>query len=610
MAIFRARHQRIQKKIRRWGKRLNGQIIRFLLWKSKYVSDQNFVLVLSALVGLLAGLAAVGLKFSVHFIQHQLAREEFYLDGFHYWSLLFPFVGLLLTIFIAKILRVDLGHGITDILYAISRKGGKIRKSNTYSRALTSVSTVGFGGSAGLEAPIVMTGAALGSNLARSLMLNKKGRVTLLACGVAGVISAIFNAPIAGVIFTLEVILVESSAMSLIPILLASVVAKLVSMGLLGEELLFSFKIRDSFQAWDSLYCLGLGVVLGLSSLLFVGVLQRTERLMQRLQQKFGRMLAGGISLSLLILAFPHVYGEGYQLILSFLEGNEFHVFRRNVIFTFDNLPDEWLFVLYVIGIALAKMLASAVTISAGGSGGIFAPSLFIGGVMGWAFARLMNMYGLGEISESNFTLFGMCAAISGVQYAPLTAIFLIAELTGGYELFVPLMLVSATAYSTVSYFQPHSIYTRELIRRGDLVQGNHDRKVLRQMRITSLIERNFEAIPPEGTLRDVVEAVKKSQRNLFPVVNDEGEFVGFIPLNDVRQIMFDPEKQDTLKVENLMRYADDFVDYSENMEQVMQRFEDTGAWNLPVLRKGKYVGFISKSTIFNEYRRVLQREE
>jgi len=610
MAIFSARHQRIQKKIRRWGKRLNGQIIRFLLWKSKYVSDQNFVLVLSALVGLLAGLAAVGLKASVHFIQNQLAREEFYRDGFHYWSLLFPFVGLLLTVFIAKALRVDLGHGITDILYAISRKSGKIRKSDAYSRALTSVSTVGFGGSAGLEAPIVMTGAALGSNLARSLMLNKKGRVTLLACGVAGVISAIFNAPIAGVIFTLEVILVESSAMSLIPILLASVVAKLVSMGLLGEELLFSFKIRDSFQAWDSLYCLGLGVVLGLSSLLFVGVLQRTERLMQRLQQKFGRMLVGGLLLSVLILAFPHVYGEGYQLILSFLEGNEFHVFRRNVIFTFDNLPDEWLFVLYVIGIALAKMLASAVTISAGGSGGIFAPSLFIGGVMGWAFARLMNMYGLGDISESNFTLFGMCAAISGVQHAPLTAIFLIAELTGGYELFVPLMLVSATAYSTVSYFQPHSIYTRELIRRGDLVQGNHDRKVLRQMRITSLIERNFEAIPPEGTLRDVVEAVKKSQRNLFPVVNGEGEFVGFIPLNDVRQIMFDPEKQDTLKVENLMRYADDFVDYSENMEQVMQRFEDTGAWNLPVLRKGKYVGFISKSTIFNEYRRVLQKEE
>lgn len=588
--------------------RLRKLITKFLIWRLKHVSDNNFLILIASLVGLVAGLAAVILKSTVHEISYLLEHSLKKYDV-NYLYLVLPVIGIFLTVFLAKyIFKERMGHGITDILYSISKKSSIISRVKMYSRMFTSAITVGFGGSVGLEAPIVVTGSAIGSNLAQVVHLDYKKRTLLIGCGAAGAIASIFNSPVAGVIFAMEVILTEVTISQFIPILIASVSGQLVSLMLLGEDILFSFKLTDPFQAGDTLLFIGLGIFCGLVSRYFVKMVQGTEGLIHRLQGDFGRAATGGFALALIILTFPSIYGEGYQVIKLILSGNDASLFERSLFYEFADSP--YIFLVLLTLILLVKPVATALTLGAGGSGGIFAPSLFMGAITGFLFAKISNtFYPAWDLSESNFTLVGMCGVMSGVQYAPLTAIFLIAEITSGYELFVPLMIVSALSYSTVSYFEKHSIYTKRLIEKGDLIQHDKDGQVLSLISLDKIIEKDLLIISPDAMLNDLVDLVKKSKRNIFPVVNADGELEGIVTLDEIRDIMFDEKLRRTTEVRTLMTRPPAFVSLQEKMQSVMNKFELTQAWNLPVVEDGKYYGFISKSRIFNAYRTKLKQQ-
>jgi len=588
--------------------RFRKVIMKLLIWRLKYVSDNNFLIIIASVVGLIAGLAAVVLKSTVHGISYWLALNlNKYEINYLYLGL--PILGILLTVVLAKyIFRENLGHGIPDILYSISKNSSIIRKTKMYSRMLTSALTVGFGGSVGLEAPIVVTGSAIGSNLSQLVHLDYKKRTLLIGCGAAGAIASIFNSPVTGMIFAMEVILTEVTIAQFIPILIASVGGQLVSMMLLGEDILFSFTLTDQFKTSDTLPFAVLGIVCGLASLYFVRMMKGVEGMLDKLQQPFGRALVGGLALALIIMALPPLYGEGYDAIKAVLSGQESAMFERSFFYSLSE--NSYAIIGFVALIIVAKPIATALTIGSGGSGGIFAPSLFMGGMTGFLFAQVANTLNPSwELSESNFTLVGMCGVMSGVQYAPLTAIFLIAEITSGYELFVPLMVVSALSYSTVSYFEKHSIYTKGLIEKGDLIRNDKDKQVLSLINLHKIIEKDLLTISPDAKLDDLVMLVKKSKRNIFPVVNEEGELEGIVTLDQIRDIMFDDELRKKVEIRALMQTPPASVSLQEKMQSVMNKFEMTQAWNLPVIEEGKYHGFISKSRIFNAYRTKLKRQ-
>lgn len=587
----------------------NNYLARFLIWRIKHINNKNFVLILSGIIGVIAGLAAVILKESVHFIQKGLTANFSY-DFANYLYLAFPLTGILLTVLLARyVLKEKLGHGITDILYTISKNSSIIKRSKMYSRMLTSAITVGFGGSVGLEAPIVVTGSAIGSNVGQLMHLNYKKRTLLIGCGAAGAISAIFNSPIAGVIFSIEVILAEVTIAAFIPLLIASVAGSLISLVLLGDDILFSFLLKDPFVASDTPYYALLGLVCGLVSYYFTRSMFRVESLIGRVKSVTYRAIIGGLGLGLIIFIFPPIYGEGYNTIKAMLAGQDEALLSNSLFFT--ETEDVRLLILFLLGVMLVKPIATALTIGAGGSGGVFAPSLFLGGVTGFAFARLVNYLGIaGTISPANFALVGMCGLMSGVLHAPLTAIFLIAEITSGYTLFVPLMLVSAVAYTTSSYFERYSLYTKNLIEKGDLIQHDKDRQVLSLIHLEKIVETDLLTIHPRATVEDLVELVQLSKRNIFPVVDDEGVMKGIITLDDIRDVMFDEEARSRIIIKTIMRQPPNQVSSTESMQSVMNKFEKTGAWNLPVIDEGKYVGFVSKSRIFNAYRQKLIRQQ
>ncbi|MEQ8810716.1 MAG: chloride channel protein [Imperialibacter sp.] len=586
----------------------NDVLLKFLIWRLRNISDKNFILILAGIVGAIAGIAAVVLKSSVHFIQRLLERN-FYLYDINFSYLVYPLIGIVITLVISKyVLKEKLGHGITHVLYSISKNSSIIKKSKMYSRMITSAITVGFGGSVGLEAPIVVTGSAIGSNIAQLVHLNYKKRTLLIGCGTAGAISAIFNSPVAGVIFAIEVILADVTISLFIPILIASVTGSLVSKTLLGNDILFSFQLKDSFTAADTPYYILLGVACGLVSLYFTRLTYFVEGKLSGINNDFNRALMGGAALALIILILPPIYGEGYETIKSLLNGNEDEVLQRCL---FYGLRENGLIIIFFLfAVMLLKPIASATTIGAGGSGGIFAPSLFLGGVTGYFYARtITQVLPFTNLSLSNFTLVGMCGVMSGVLHAPLTAIFLIAEITSGYTLFVPLMLVSAISYSTISYFEKYSIYTKHLVEKGDLIPNDKDRLVLSQILLEKIVETDLLTIHPNATLDDLVKLVRKSRRNIFPVVNDLGELEGIITLDDVREIMFNEEARKSIIVRTWMTPPPAFVSSNEKMQSVMNKFEISQAWNLPVIDDGKYIGFVSKSSIFSAYRSKLIRQ-
>ncbi|WP_017731080.1 chloride channel protein [Nafulsella turpanensis] len=587
----------------------NNILTRFLIWRIRHINNKNFVLILSGIIGMIAGLAAVVLKQAVHFIQAAITGNFNY-DLANYLYLTYPLTGILLTVFLARyILKEKLGHGITDILYTISKKSSIIRRSKMYSRMLTSALTVGFGGSVGLEAPIVVTGSAIGSNVGQFMHLNYKKRTLLIGCGAAGAISSIFNSPIAGVIFSIEVILAEVTIAAFIPLLIASVAGSLVSLVLLGDDILFAFRLQDPFSASDTPFFVLLGLLCGLVSYYFTRVMFKVEGWIGNVKSITVRAILGGLGLGLIIFFFPPIYGEGYDTIKAMLSGHDAALLSRSLFF--QKTDDGLYLMVFLLGVMLLKPVATALTLGAGGSGGVFAPSLFLGGVTGFVFARFINYLGFtDEISIANFTLVGMCGLMSGVLHAPLTAIFLIAEITSGYTLFVPLMLVSAIAYTTASYFERYSLYTKTLIERGDLIPHDKDRQVLSLIHLEKIIETDLLMIHPRATVDDLVKLVQVSKRNIFAVVDEKGVMKGIITLDDIREVMFDEDMRRKVIVKTIMRQPPAKVSSAESMPSVMNKFEKTEAWNLPVIDNGKYVGFVSKSRIFNAYRKKLIRQQ
>lgn len=584
---------------------INELITRFLKWRLRNLSNQAFILILSGIIGVFSGLAAVILKEAVHSIQHFLT-EDFYTEYANFMYILYPLIGITLAYVLGRYVFKDVGgHGIPDILFIISKKSSIIARVKTFSRVVTSALTVGFGGSVGLEAPMVVTGSAIGSNVGSLMHLNAKKRTLLIGCGAAGAISAIFGAPIGAVIFAIEVILLEISTTSFIPLLIASVMGSLTSLILIGNDSLFNFNLQGSFLASHMPYYLLLGILCGLVSLYFSRIVRRTERFLDIFENQTMKMLYGGAFLGFMVFFFPPIYGEGYDTLNTLIEGDPASILETSPFFSAFESP--WLFIVFLALIVILKPIASAITLGSGGSGGIFAPSLFVGGILGFTFAYTNNQFGLHiTLPLAHFTLVAMCGLMSGVQHSPLSAIFLIAEITGGYELFIPLMFVSAISFITTSYYQKDSLYTLQLKDQGKSIDHSKDNELLNLINISNVIEKDLHPIRPEALLSELIGLVKISKRNIFPVVDEEGHLRGIITLDDIREIMFDEEKQETVLVRELMHSPPEILFANENMQSVMEKFEKSGSWNLPVILGDQYVGFISKSRIFNAYRKKL----
>lgn len=589
---------------------IQGFLHRILVWRVKYLSNRNFILLVALLAGICGGLAAVVLKTSAHYIQHLLtmgipARYHNYL------FFVYPLIGILLTVLYKVVFRYShFGHGMVNLMMSISKRSSYIESEKMYTHIVSAALTVGFGGSVGLESPIVTTGGAIGSNLGKLFHLGYKKRTLLIGCGVAAGIGGIFNAPIAGVIFCMEVLLMELSVPAFIPLLIAAVTGTIITRSLTGSEILFNFAITDEFYTREIPFYILLGVFTGLLSLYFVRLFNRTVDALHKIKDSFTRAIWGGLGLGLLIFIFPPLYGEGYGDIKELLSGQTFKLLQES--FFFHNMQTDWFILLFVGGILIVKVFASAFTIGAGGNGGNFAPSLFKGGLSGFFLARLINTLHLFPypISEKDFILVGMAGMLSGVLHAPLTAIFLIAEITGGYMLILPLMIVSSISFVTSSYFEPHSVYLKRLAKKGHVHYHDKDRTVLNVLKLNKLLEKDLVPVKAGGKLRDLVEAVSRSKRNIFPVIDEEERLQGIIQLDDIRQIMFKPEMYDKINVNDLMHPPADSISYSESMEEVMQKFDRTGAWNLPVVNaSGIYIGLISKSKIFSHYRGTLKKQ-
>ena len=574
-------------------------------WRVRHVKDRQLVIFLSLIIGILTGLAAIVLKNLVHYT-HFFMTHGFDFKEENYMYMAYPMLGIALTVlFVRYLIRDNLGHGVSRVLYAISRNKGKLKPHNTFSSMIGSSLTIGFGGSVGLEAPVVLTGSAIGSNLGQLFNLNHKTIVLLIGCGSAGAIAGIFKAPIAGVVFAIEILMLDLTMTSLIPLLLAAVTGATVAFFLLGNDVLFSFQIATPFLLHDIPFYILLGIITGLVSLYFTRAVMRIEGYYKRIVNTWLRIFVGGSLLGLLIFTFPSLFGEGYEALEEVLTGNGESIINQSIFSSF--IENQWLFLLLLMLILFFKVVATSTTTGIGGVGGIFAPSLFMGGITGFFTSRLINTVSSASVSESNFSLVGMAGVMAGVMHAPLTAIFLIAEITGGYELFPPLIITSAISYLTIIYFEPHSIYNKHLAERGELFTHNKDKAVLSLMNARKLIETNFITIHPDAMLGGLVNVIAKSTRNIFPVVDDDGNFAGLIILDKIRDIIFKPELYETTYVCDLMETPDVTVHPDELMADVVQKFQKTGKFNIPVLDEGKYLGFISRANVFSVYRRLLK---
>lgn len=573
---------------------------------SKYQFKQkNLILMLSVIVGIFSGLAAVFLKHAVHFVENLVSGvSRFEEQNILYFVL--PMLGIFVTfLFLHYFVKEDIGHGVSKILQAISKKDARIKKHNTYSSMIGCSLTVGFGGSVGMEAPILYTGAAIGSNIGMFFKQNYRLRVILIAAGVSGAMAAIFKAPIAGIIFAIEVLMIEMSAYAIMPVVISSVTGAIVSTILLGKKLEFYFAISDSFNVQNLPFFVLLGVFCGLISLYFLYINEKVEQKLANIISPIKRIIIGGLLLGLLVFLFPPLFGEGYKS-MKFILSGEVHQLANNSFF-YNYEENSWMFLVYLLLILLLKVFATSLTTGSGGIGGVFAPSLFMGGITGAFFAKLANKLSFVNVSESNFTLIGMAGIIAGIVHAPLTAIFLIAEITGGYELFIPLILTSSISYLTVNIFQPHSIYTKKLAQKGELITHNKDKAVLTLLSVREMIETNFLSLKQEDTLNEVVNKISESKRNIFPVVANDNKFIGIVSLDDVRSIMFNKDLYHKISVKELMTIPSELVFISDNMDTMMQKFHRTGLWNLPVIEDDKYIGFVSRSNVFNFYREKLR---
>lgn len=559
------------------------------------------MMVLSTIIGFLSGLVAVIIKNTVHFVQHLLLSNfDVKYDNILY--IIYPVIGILLTVtFIRFILRQYVGDGVPMVLYAISKTKAWLKAHNMFSSMVSSSLTVGFGGSAGLEGPTVVTGAAIGSNVGKFLHLNYKQSITLLAVASAGAMSAIFKSPIAAIVFAVEVIMLDLTIASLVPLLLASVTAALTSYLFLGMDVLYPFEIEQTFMMEDTLLFVVLGVFTGMVSLYFTKVYVYFQNLFENIRTWPARLAFGGILLGVLIFLFPSLYGEGYNATNSCLHGSTITLFDNSLFYDFRNNIVA-IFLLMIV-VMMLKVVATSLTFGAGGIGGVFAPTLFTGAHAGLLFALAYNYFATGQVSETNFALVGMGGLIAGVIHAPLTAIFLIAEITEGYELFMPLMITAVISFMTVRIFTPNSVYTVQLAKRGELMTHHQDKNVLAMLDFSRLIETNFKVVSYEATLRDLVNIIEGSHRNIFPVVDSDGKFRGHVVLDNVRHVMFKPEIYDTTLVKDLMNVPVYRISPGDAVEDIAQKFRSSGVYNMPVIDQGKYIGYISKANLFGQYR-------
>ncbi|BDX38559.1 chloride channel protein [Tenuifilaceae bacterium CYCD] len=575
------------------------------IWISvRRLGERRVTLILSLIIGILSGVAAVVLKNTVH-VTHAFLQESLPKESANLLFLGLPAVGILLTIlFIKLFIKENINHGVSKVLYSISRQNSKIKSHNTYSSVVSSTLTIGFGGSVGAEAPIVYTGAAIGSNIGKFFRMNYKTLTLLVGCGSAGAIAAIFNAPLAGLVFTLEVLMLDLTTASIIPLLISAASATMVSYFFLGRDVVFTYEVVHPFQLHNIPYFILLGIFCGLVSLYFMRTVMRVEKKFNRVTNTYKKWIIGSIGLGILIFIFPPLYGEGYEVLDALLDGRPSFIFDNSFFYSFQH--NYWLLLAALIMLVALKAIATAVTTGAGGVGGTFAPTLFIGGVSGFFVARFINQVSFINVSESNFTLVGMAGTMAGVMHAPLTAIFLIAEITGGYALFVPLIITATISFITIMYFEPHSIYTKGLAKKGELITHHKDKAVLTLLQVAHVVEKDFIVVSPDETLGNLVHKISRSKRNIFPVVTSENVFVGVVSLDDIRPIMFDTEVYESVSVNELMIVPPEYITTKESMDSVMKKFENSGAWNLPVLDGNQYVGFVSKSKIFSAYRDLL----
>lgn len=576
---------------------------RFLIWRLKKIGQKQFMILLSALIGLGVGLGAVILKNLVHFIQSLMTEKL--AQTYNYFYFAFPAAGILLTIlFIRYINREPVRHGIPNVLHSISKKNGIVSRHNMYSSIICSTLTVGFGGSAGLEGPTVLTGAAIGSNIGRFFRMNYNQLILLIGCACSGAMAAIFKAPVAAIVFSLEVIMLDLTLASLIPLLISSLTAALTSYLFLGQNILYPFTIIETFKINEIPYYILLGVLAGLMSVYFTRIYTFISGTFEKIGNTYTRLAIGGLILGLLIFLMPSLYGEGYNSINNCLNGDYSYLFNNTLYERFAGNAVAGIIILFFI--LAFKTVATSVTFGSGGVGGIFAPSLFIGCNLGLFFAKLMNLLKV-DLSESNYALVGMAGMIAGVIHAPLTAIFLIAEITGGYHLFFPLMIVATISFITVRYFTPNSIYTIQLAKRGELMTHDKDHNVLLLMKIDNLIEKDFNSVHPDATLGDLVKVVKKAHRNIFPVVDERGIFKGIVKMDDIRDIMFEPERYNNTLVRDLMFMPEYTISINESMEEIVKKFQISNRYNICVLDHGRYIGFLSRARVFSAYREKLK---
>ncbi len=578
---------------------------RIYLYQYKVLKPRQFLLVLSFFVGILSGLAGVVLKNTLYYTNFFLTNG-FTFQAITFLYLLYPMCGLVLTyLFMKYVVKDNISHGVSKVLYGISKNHSQIKPGNTWTSLVACTLTLGFGGSVGPEAPGVLTGSAIGSNMARLFRQDYKNTTLLLGCGAAGALASLFAAPIAGVVFVIEVLLMDLTMTNLIPLLISAVTGSLVSSLLMGKDVVFSFVLMSPFHFHETGYYILLGIFTGFVSVYFIRGSAWMERLLGKIPTGV-RLPLAGVVLAMLIFIYPSLFGEGYTILKEVLKGHAETIGNPEFFGWMKNSP--YLFLMIIFGLILSKVIAMSFTQGSGGIGGTFAPTLFVGVISGLFLSRGINL-GLGShLPESNFALVGMAGLMTGVMHAPLTAIFLIAEITGGYELLTPLIISSTVSYLTVFYFEPHSIYARQLAMRKELITHHKDNAILTFMDPAGLIEKNFKTVLPDASLGDLVKVVAEASRNIFPVVDAENTFHGIVTLDHIRGIMFDRELYNKKFVRDLMYMPEFFITPDDDMEKIMSLFQRNDRFNIPVLKDGKYIGFMSRATVFSEYRKLLKQ--
>ncbi len=564
-------------------------------------TDKNKIYILSLLVGLVSGTAAFMLKNFIHYVSRFLTRH-FSTSSESFFYLAYPMIGILISVLIVKyLIKDDISHGVSKILSALSKKGSYIKAHNMFSSMITSAFTIGFGGSVGAEAPIVYTGAAIGSNISKVFNLNENQMRLLIGCGATGAIAGIFKAPIAGIMFTLEVLMLDLTMGSLIPLLISGITAASLAYFFMGNEVLFHFSLENQFNYDNLLYYILLGVLSGFISLYFTRVGMYVESLIKKISNIYTKLIFGGITLGILVFVFPSLWGEGYESINKIFNGNGADILNNSLFFDWKSDPYFLMFILVLI--LVFKVFAMSITTSSGGVGGIFAPTLFMGAVGGYFLSFSMNTFFGLHLSHANFALVGMGSLMAGVMHAPLLGIFLIAEITGGYQLLVPLIISATVAYVTITRFEPHSIYTKRLAELGDLVTHHKDKAAMHFMNTKELIETDFEILTPDLNLGQMTYFIARSKRDLFPVVDENGMLEGMIKLNDIKNLIFEQDLYEKISVRDLMYMPEFFISPHDPMEVIVEKFKTCGRYNLAVLDDGKYIGFISRARVFSVYR-------